>query len=79
MREMLSAVLPFLFLISVGAFFVWRGRSPTPFQSSLSSVQVKQLAQVQRSVELTEQNVQLNAEIARHLDRIATALEQRKP
>ncbi|MCX7289145.1 MAG: hypothetical protein NTW20_16780 [Rhodobacterales bacterium] len=64
MTDWMSAILPFVVAFLLVWFLVSRLR--------LAPAQKKHL-------ELIEQSVETSANIARHLDRIATALENRKP
>ena len=63
--RLINAWLPFILLLAVWVFFMVRIRGSTPIQKKL----------------LDSNNAQLEAQrdIARNLDRIATALEQRQP
>ena len=63
--SLINAWLPFILLLAVWVFFMVRIRGGTPIQKKLLDSNNAQL-EVQR-------------DIARNLDRIATALEQRQP
>ena len=59
------SLIPFLILIGVWVFFMMRMGGGRAYRQQLS--------------EQMSAQTEANREMARHLDRIATALEQRKP
>lgn len=67
MYDVLSVALPFLFLFVLIWFILTR--------PSLAKVQLKRM---DRQLDLMEQSVEQSAKIEKQLERIATALENRK-
>ena len=65
LAQLLIRFVPFLLLIAVWIFFMRKMGGGKDFQK--------------RWLDQAEAQTEVNREVARHLDRIATALEQRKP
>ena len=63
--KLLSTWLPFIILIAIWIFFMMRMRAGSPFQKKL--------------LDNTDTQLEVQRDIARNLDRIASALEQRQP